>query len=513
MSRPDTWRPDSAQPDQRDPVPTEAVEAIQVVSSLPGIGDGAPAKPESDFSELAAKFAAHGGGRIPAELSGELALDIVLNEIVERACVVTGATGAAIALARDGEMVCRASSGGTAPELGTRLDMNSGLSGACLRSRRIQCCEDALADPSADAEVSRQLGVRSVVVLPLLQGQISQDQELIGIFEIFSTLPAAFSDRDLRTLEILAERVLKNTRARQTSLTSVGLAPADLIDGARAADAGEGIKTLAVSGAEEGEGRVNKGLSAQSELETTEDASGAAGRFDWLTTLMAGILVAVILLMGTVFAMRMGWLKASSQIHAPRAATATSTTSAAPAMPASRQANASAGAPAGELMTSGNAQKESSSEAVESRKGNGRVPEGGLRVYENGREVFRMPTPPVAATAERGAEKGAGADSGSQPEGIVEVSSAAAEGSLLRRVEPEYPEQALAQRVQGPVLLEVRIRPDGAVQEVKLVSGPPLLAQAAVAAVRQWRFKPRTVNGRAVEMETRITLKFTLPPN
>jgi TonB family protein len=182
-------------------------------------------------------------------------------------------------------------------------------------------------------------------------------------------------------------------------------------------------------------------------------------------------------------------------------------------MPAPRQANASAGAPARGLMTSGNAQKESSGAAIESRKENGRVPEGGLRVYENGREIFRMPTPPVSATVERGAEKGAATDSGSQPAGIVEVSSAAAEGSLLRRVEPEYPELALAQRVQGPVLLEVRIRPDGAVEEVNLVSGPPLLAEAAVAAVRQWRFKPQRVNGRAVEMETRITLKFTLPPN
>ena len=498
MSRPGMWRPDSAQPGQSDPVPTEAVDAVPAGSSLPGIGDGTPVKAESDFSELAAKFAAHGGGRIPAELSGELALDIVLNEIVERACVVTGATGAAIALTRGDEMVCRASSGGTAPELGTRLEMNSGLSGACLRSRQIQCCEDAIADPSADAEVSRQLGVRSVVVLPLLQ-----DQELIGIFEIFSTLPAAFSARDVRTLEILAERVLKNTRARQTSLTSVGLAPANLVD----AGAGDGIKTHAASDAAGGEGWVNEGSSAPSQLEATED--GAAGRFDWLTTVMAGILVAVILLMGAVFAMRMGWLKASSQRHAPRAATAASPTSAAPA---ASQANKSAGVPARGLMTSGNAQKESSA-GVESRTQNGRAPEGSLRVYENGREIFRMPTPQVAATAAGAAGKGVAADAGSQPGEIVEVSSATAEGSLLRRVEPEYPEQALAQRVQGAVLLEVRINPDGAVQEVKLVSGPPLLAEAAIAAVRQWRFKPRRVNGRAVEMETRITLKFTLPPN
>ena len=66
---------------------------------------------------------------MPADVSGELALDIVLNEIVEQACLATGATGAAIALAHGEEMICRASTGGSAPELGTRLNMNSGLAG------------------------------------------------------------------------------------------------------------------------------------------------------------------------------------------------------------------------------------------------------------------------------------------------------------------------------------------------------------------------------------------------
>src|ERR1700683_5566255 len=87
---------------------------------------------ESDLAELAAKFAAHGGESFPADLSAELALAIVLNEIVEQACLATGATGAAVVLERDGEMVCRASSGPTAPELGARLDVARGLAGAAL---------------------------------------------------------------------------------------------------------------------------------------------------------------------------------------------------------------------------------------------------------------------------------------------------------------------------------------------------------------------------------------------
>jgi periplasmic protein TonB len=60
-------------------------------------------------------------------------------------------------------------------------------------------------------------------------------------------------------------------------------------------------------------------------------------------------------------------------------------------------------------------------------------------------------------------------------------------------------------------VLEVRIGRDGAVQNVKLVSGQPSLANAATAAVKQWRFRPQMVQGQPVEMQTRITLNFRLP--
>jgi protein TonB len=78
-------------------------------------------------------------------------------------------------------------------------------------------------------------------------------------------------------------------------------------------------------------------------------------------------------------------------------------------------------------------------------------------------------------------------------------------------VEPVYPAQALSQRVQGPVVLHVRIGIEGAVEDVQLVSGNPLLADAAIAAVLQWRFKPHRVNGLAGAMETDVTLRFALP--
>ena len=112
---------------------------------------------------VARTLAAYGGGTG----SFDLALDLVLNEVVEQARLLTGATGAAIALMRDGEMVCRATSGKDAPELGVRLETTSGLSGACLQSGQIQQCSDTETDARVNAEACRLLGLRSIVVLPL----------------------------------------------------------------------------------------------------------------------------------------------------------------------------------------------------------------------------------------------------------------------------------------------------------------------------------------------------------
>jgi protein TonB len=85
-----------------------------------------------------------------------------------------------------------------------------------------------------------------------------------------------------------------------------------------------------------------------------------------------------------------------------------------------------------------------------------------------------------------------------------------AEGSLLYRVEPEYPKEARERQMQGSVVLDVGMGRDGAVEAVKLISGQALLADAAIVAVKQWRFKPRLVKGQPVEMQTKVMLNFRL---
>ena len=162
-----------------------------------------------------------------------------------------------------------------------------------------------------------------------------------------------------------------------------------------------------------------------------------------------------------------------------------------------------------QTKTSTGGQNKVTTNEAASRPETGHLPDGSLRIYENGKEIFSIP--PSGTDAAGGASAEKTASSALQPASIVELSSDAAEGNLLRRVEPEYPEQALAQHVQGPVLLDLHIGRDGSVQQIKVVSGDAQLAEAAATAVRQWKFKPQLVHGRPVEMETQITLKFTLP--
>ena len=82
--------------------------------------------------------------------------------------------------------------------------------------------------------------------------------------------------------------------------------------------------------------------------------------------------------------------------------------------------------------------------------------------------------------------------------------------SLVNRVTPTYPALARAARVSGTVVLHAIIGKDGTVQQLAVMSGPPLLVQSALEAVRQWRYRPTLLNGEPVEVDTTIEVVFTL---
>ena len=92
----------------------------------------------------------------------------------------------------------------------------------------------------------------------------------------------------------------------------------------------------------------------------------------------------------------------------------------------------------------------------------------------------------------------------------VLISTTQMAGQILKKVPPEYPQLARQAGIQGTVLLNVVINKSGDVESMQLISGHPMLAPAAIEAVKQWRYKPYLLNGEPVEVETNVTVNFTL---
>ena len=350
-----------------------------------GYGDGysRTGGEDSELAQLAAKFTVHGGGRLSPELSADLALELVLNEIVEQACLTTGASGAAIVVKRGDEWVCRATAGNSAPELGSRLDGEAGLSGACVKTREVQRCDDAQNDPRADMEACRNLGVRSVLILPLLL-----NQELVGVFEAFSSLPSAFRERDERTLEALSHRALQNIER-----ASAPLAVAELERSSRPT-----MAELIVEDLREAESRADsssatienpENFQSSAPLEAVEGAGAGRGLkvVTWILSLTV-VLAAIVL---TVLAgVRLTGRKIRVGAHAPVASRAAEKKGAAPDFlapdgAAKKAQNESSGAGRGDVTSS---PVTGSPHATSLRSGSAAA--GGLAVYEKGKEIFRL---------------------------------------------------------------------------------------------------------------------------
>ena len=144
--------------------------------------------------------------QVPEEVeihAGELDLEPAISAITERAQHLTGATGAAIALRTGDEIVCRARAGRTAPDLGVRLQTDAGISAEAVRSGEIMLCHDAERNPRVDLASCRRLGVRSILVSPL-----RHYRRTLGVFEVLSSSPGAFDERDVATMQLLSSMMV-----------------------------------------------------------------------------------------------------------------------------------------------------------------------------------------------------------------------------------------------------------------------------------------------------------------
>ena len=266
--------PDSS----RDPQFSDDLEFINAqLSETNASQQQTEGEARSNLTELAGALNVPGGGP-----------GTHLNEELELACLATGATGAAIALVDGKEIVCHTTAGPSAPEVGVRLDPREGMSGSCIQTRQLQQCVDAQTDPRVDPEVCKRLGVRSIVVLPLIDGN-----ELFGIVEVFSPQPNAFDHDDLDTLQSLTGRIVAGRRHDRE-------APAT----APSKESGPYIV------------RTDQALSQDNSPSTNSDPGLPSGpptsrRRDVWAPILAALIISTAILLGTLIGWRHGWESAA----------------------------------------------------------------------------------------------------------------------------------------------------------------------------------------------------------
>ena len=177
------------------------------------LGDHASISLEAETDDAKNGRAGNGAGH-PASATvqyefSSLGTDLTaaLRLIGERARSLTRGTSAAIALMHKGGVMCRASVGESAPALGTRLDVNSGLSGECFRAGKTLRCDDAENDPRVDLESCRRLGVRSILAAP-----VRYERSTVGLLMVFAAEPFNFDEGDAAVVESLAHTVVRSMR-------------------------------------------------------------------------------------------------------------------------------------------------------------------------------------------------------------------------------------------------------------------------------------------------------------
>lgn len=155
--------------------------------------------------------------QMPAATRTETSLiDPFLQLMAERAGLITGASGAAIAMLDGSRLICRGRSGGSAPLIGSIVDTEKGLTGLCVRSQETQQCIDAENDSIVDKEVCRHLDITSIVSVPIVSNMV-----LKGVLQVFSAQTNAFNSLHVSKLTMLVQQIVLRDSLESTGYTSL----------------------------------------------------------------------------------------------------------------------------------------------------------------------------------------------------------------------------------------------------------------------------------------------------
>jgi TonB family protein len=402
-------------------------------------------------------------------------LDNMLDSIVQAAQLVLCADGAAIAMRRDNLVVCQARSGDMAPELGTEVDADSHISGQCLRTGGTLRCDDTDSDPRVDAEACRSVGLRSVAVVP-----VGRKPTVSGVLEAFSALPNAFDDTQVELLEEMAELVI--AAQRRSAESSFEVASEKLANTRKLNLIVAAVAVLALLS-----WLVYRVKSHRHPLSAA--ARQPAG----------GPLASAVPDRSSA-----GVLQPNpSPVEDPRSAT--------PNLPSpmGKASKTEKNSLTGDVTV-----RRFAPAPPSNRNTSANVPVG-LRTPPAQNPVQAAETAPALSAVSTSFETAPGgllfAASNHLPQAPMKASQGLSGGTIEQQVNPIYPSEGLAPKIEGPVVLQAVVAEDGTVHDLKVMKGHPLLAHAAIQAVSQWRYRPYLLDGQPIRMTIEITLIFKRP--
>jgi protein TonB len=450
------------------------------------------------------------------------------------------ASGVAIAVEDTAGVVCCASAGETAPEVGTPLNIGAGISGVCYRTGQSQYCHDARRDERVDYASCQALGILSILISPVLMGD-----KTVGLVEVFSPEEFFFDRTDIVALESIAALVAKAHVRRLTSPTppqavpvvteapkafaaAAAAAPAPVVVPAAptkteavaaivapvlaAAPAPAPVKNITAvpkTSAPSSSGITERSAALTELLATNaaaQPAKSAAKPKSFLNTQNSVLLAAAVLLL-----VAGGWYGTRTFLRAPAALPAPVAVQPTPVVtqPATVPADAVTAAP-----------KPTDKKPVvaTAAKSDSKPPAATPQVVD----LLAAPTPTNAPAARNvdatleapslGAVKSnlslATIASSSTIAPKLSRSSVSEPEVLIHKVAPVYPVIARSAHVNGEVLVRLTIGVDGNVKSAIVEKGPPMLRGAVLDAVKQWRYKPYKLDGKPEEVETLVTVKF-----
>jgi TonB family protein len=427
--------------------------------------------------------------------SGAMQRSELTKRIVAQAFSATPAQGVALALRSSpgAPVVCCASEGEMAPPPGTPLDESSGFTAECLKKGTFIVCEDSETDARVDRLVCARLGVRSIVAVP-----IEKEGTTVGVLEALSDQQAAFSKQHIElllTLACFAKSVAEALEADSRVEAARTEGPAAVIDAPALASQGDVLLSHDL-------------------LAKVEDSRGWSERVPRRVRLAIAGGVAAALLLALFATAILLWMwrqgtgaevgkKAKQQ---PQQALASKPSAVLGANASSRGSIARSQADRQRKSVVLKASEVEKIGTTEPRVVPSETPSTHADVSEvSPPEAFTPISKDYAAevaTALASAEM--------MPSASLAISRGAIPARLQHRVEPVYPADARRLRIEGAVVLRAAIDETGHVKSVALVNGNPMLANAAIAAVRQWRYSPSELNHRPTASTTDVTILFHL---